>query len=389
MTNSPLLQHARIDPVAALLRACFLIFVTLLWIVFLTLAFRFRFLEGGTFGAQVPLAALLLTLWTLAFFCAQGERRRRGELSVSMLRRFCPAALVPTVATGFLLVPIFRGGAVFLLLMIALGFYGSIWLFPAVVKRFGRWRVNRPQSSDATQAADILADANDGELSVPTASSTSSASSEPTTESSVSPATFLFDAANTGDTADPHSSAAVGVLNGDSEENPPRTEFLPGLFAEPEAFDSETIKIPVGAFDASIPASLDDDFSDSDELEPESAELEPDASRLYFENRYRIDGGREQIEGWFRPHFEPRQEVCVVHLTFQPPFADPPQLELFQLFGGEVALNVGRIESFGARIEVKRRLSSGVMNDDVVADGFPDETVRIGFFATGAMTEPV
>lgn len=374
MTNSAWLQDARIDPVAALLRGGFVIFVALLWIVCLTLAVRLRHLDGGSFGAGAVLAALLLTLSAAAYFCADLERRRRGEISVSTVRRFCPAALVPTVAAVFLFFPIFRYGAVFLLLIVALGLYALIWLLPVANERIyaGRWTKScSTQTPESPGGAVFSAQTNADDLA-PTS----------TESSPIDSATLLFDAPS--GIASNGANDTVGVVSAKLDERP-KTEFLPGLFTEPEALDSETIRIPVGAFDD----SFDDVFSDSDETEPEISEEEPDESRLYFENRFRIDDGREQVEGWFRPHFEPRQEVCVVHLTFQPPFAAPPCLELFQLFGGQVTLNVGRIESFGARIEVKRRLPSGVMNDDVVADEFPDESVRIGFFATGAMTEPV
>lgn len=391
MTKSALLPSGPSDPLAVSLRWGYVLSVSLVWSVFLILSLRFPHLARGTFQSGALLVGFLLLLSAAAQGCACLRSRRVGSPAAT-LQRACRALWIPLIfAAIFLFFPLFRWKALPLLALLALGEAGSLVLLTRGIEFFYR-RQPTPEKDAAAAPPERESARKESSLDLsPRAVSSKTPSGVPVREAAAEVATLRFDAVEDGFSADgltaEDEAEASDVERPETErfstlsDVPPRTEFLPGLFSEPA--DAETIKIPVGSFETG------EDAGDEDaELDDDSEEIEPDASQLFFENRSRIDGGRERVEGWFRPRFEPHQEVCVVHLTFSPPFASVPELELFQLVGDEVTLTAGRIEPFGARIEIKRRAPNRALNDAVVLSEFPDESVRIGFFAAGKAAEP-
>lgn len=158
----------------------------------------------------------------------------------------------------------------------------------------------------------------------------------------------------------------VAPAHQELDESAALAGFLPGLFSGPDAFDGE---------------------AGDGELDEELIEEEPSADQTGVLNRFDSDSGRERIEGWIRVRFDSTEEVSVAHLSFCPPFATRPELEIAQVSGPEVRITVTDVEPFGARVEVKRRRSEVREADDenegVVAGSFIDDSVRLAFFAEG------
>ncbi len=118
--------------------------------------------------------------------------------------------------------------------------------------------------------------------------------------------------------------------------------------------------------------------------EEEECEEKIEPNLLFSQTRRKTSRGRESLEGWVRPHFDPFQEVGVVYLPFTPAFRAVPTLDLF-LLEGDVKLTVTQIEPFGARIEVKRTVSRNEEDEaeNIVVGDFCNDSIRFGFFVEG------
>ncbi len=177
----------------------------------------------------------------------------------------------------------------------------------------------------------------------------------------------------------------------EESDSPQPAPFLPTLFdgtSETIRFDrfpTENETRSPSDLDSPHPDPLEDEeFSD----EGEEFEEEPSTSVLATTERTIGEEGKERIEGWFRVRFQPEEETTIIHLSFCPPFETVPDLQLIQIAGGEVQFKATQIETFGARIEVKRNLSETREQETedheekiTVTAPFSDESVRICYFA--------
>ena len=123
--------------------------------------------------------------------------------------------------------------------------------------------------------------------------------------------------------------------------------------------------------------SLTGNLSEEQDSEEEEGEPSPPDDLLISQNRCLNSDDTEREEGWFRVPFRPGQTVSICHLSFCPPFRTRPKLQLFQLEGDEVQVTPTVIEPFGARVEIKRAVSSEAADGDTTID----RSVRICFFA--------
>lgn len=171
-------------------------------------------------------------------------------------------------------------------------------------------------------------------------------------------------------------------LNGESEPKnpslPPRQAVL--FDDSDESDETKTIKI------VPLTGVIEDFFDASgEETEDEdSDEVPPPPDMFLSQNRFAAADGTERIEGWVRVPFRPEEETAIVHLAFCPPLKSSPHLQLIQIAGPDVLMKPTQVETFGARIEVKRTLDphlDDAMERMTVSAGFPDESVRICFFA--------
>lgn len=66
------------------------------------------------------------------------------------------------------------------------------------------------------------------------------------------------------------------------------------------------------------------------------------------------DAEQDRLEGGLRVEFLPGQKELVVHLTFQPPFANTPELEAEDVGEGDVEVQIQAVYPFGARLLARR-----------------------------------
>ncbi len=74
--------------------------------------------------------------------------------------------------------------------------------------------------------------------------------------------------------------------------------------------------------------------------------------------RMLTDDGRDHIEGSVKIHFSRSQKQGAVHLTFNPPFTETPELTCEVLNHCPARLVVSVIHTYGARIDVRRTSNS-------------------------------
>lgn len=340
MSESPSTRVSRLTRTT--LGGLFLLFAGFLWLIPAVFLCRMRLLSSDgalsacaltlSVGALSALARLFGELWR----CASGEKTvengpfyRRPLLFLSLPTVFLAIFLPPTLFG--------RGALLWTPLFLAMEAACAIYI-PPLADRFFGWC---PDGS-------FFAPSENNEKKEPFFAgppSEAAASSELSESASGETLRFIAPAGR--------ESGESGALAG----------FLPGLFSGPDAFDGEG----------------EDDESDEEPME------EPSADQTGVLNRFDADSGRERIEGWIRVRFDSTEEVSVAHLSFCPPFASRPELEIAQVSGPEVRITVTDVEPFGARVEVKRRRPElrESADEGIVAGSFSDDSVRLAFFAEG------
>ena len=320
-----------------------LLFYLLLWGGVAVLLCRHRVVVGGSFFGGLLLIAFFLFLAG----ASQLLRQTREDDSDLPLERGLPirgrageflghysVILLPLGCLAVLLLPLFGWRAVPLLALLVLGQWWWFFLTPSLAEGLRRWvAADSPRPSDAVPSTDIPA---------------------AVALSGIRLAEETLSARQGEETTVPFEPSVSFPFVPQSPQTPTETSFEGTIKADEEENTQ----------------NIEEDFEE---------EEQPDPDCLYCENRYRTEDGQERIEGWVRPRFAPGQDLCVIHLTFTPPFETTPELELFQLAGSDVKITATRVEPFGARIEV-RRLCAGSHAGEILAGRFPDDTIRFGFF---------
>lgn len=60
------------------------------------------------------------------------------------------------------------------------------------------------------------------------------------------------------------------------------------------------------------------------------------------------------LSGWVRFDFVPDQRLGSIHLPFSPAFSGIPDIEIHQIEGPEVKINIAQLMPYGARLDLKR-----------------------------------
>jgi len=71
-----------------------------------------------------------------------------------------------------------------------------------------------------------------------------------------------------------------------------------------------------------------------------------------------LEGNRESIHALVRAEIGANDRLAVVHLSFCPPLAAPPQLSAHPLDADEADVRITQAETFGARLEVRLPLAN-------------------------------
>lgn len=94
---------------------------------------------------------------------------------------------------------------------------------------------------------------------------------------------------------------------------------------------------------------------------------------LQYQMRTLLEDGREAVEGMIRIRFAPHERQGTAHLSFCPPFDSVPTIEFEMESDSDIDSRITQIQSFGARIEMKRNASSS-------SSLLPEEIVLLRYF---------
>ncbi len=81
---------------------------------------------------------------------------------------------------------------------------------------------------------------------------------------------------------------------------------------------------------------------------------QPDSHRVLMQmTRLRDAEGRDVLHGTAEAEFLPGQRTAALHLAFCPPFAQQPELEVFQVEGPELRVKVCQLMPYGVRLDLR------------------------------------